>query len=310
MEYCIYKLEFTTAVHFGNRTLEDREFSFGADQLFSALCQECIKEGVEKLEAFYQKVKDGNILFSDGLPYDACSYYIPKPLKRILVPDKEEGDSKKKKAYKKLKYIPIDKLEAYLDGKLDAEREREAQRNWGKGMLKTSAAVRGKEETEPYHVGLFQFQKGCGLYVILGYQGEEELELMQELFEKLSYTGLGGKRSAGLGKFQCIPKKIPKELKERLKAREGECMTLSVALPREDELEKALERASYLVVKRSGFVDSDNYADAQMRKKNLYVLQAGSCFRQRFSGDIYDVSDGGRHAVYRYAKPLFLEVSG
>lgn len=309
MEYCIYKLEFTTAVHFGNRTLEDREFFFGADRLFSALCQECVKEGEEKLDLFYQKVKKGDILLSDGLPYDEKSYYIPKPLKRLSVPEAEEGDSRKKKAYKKLKYIPAEKLRAYLNGELDAEREREIQKSWGTGVLKTSAAIRGQEETKPYHVGLFHFQKGCGLYVIMGYQREEDLELMQELFEKLSYTGLGGKRSSGLGKFQCILKRIPEELKNGLTGQGETYMTLSVALPRDDELEKALEQASYLVVKRSGFVDSDHYAEAQMRKKNLYVLQAGSCFSNRFTGDIYDVSDGGRHAVYRYAKPFFLEVS-
>ena len=28
-----------------------------------------------------------------------------------------------------------------------------------------------------------------------------------------------------------------------------------------------------------------------------------------FAGDIYDVSEGGKHPVYRYAKPIFMGVS-
>lgn len=86
-------------------------------------------------------------------------------------------------------------------------------------------------------------------------------------------------------------------------------MSLSAALPKDDELETVLEGAEYLLCKRSGFVASEKYAPEQMRKKDLYVFRAGSCFPARFCGDIYDVSDKcGRHPVYRYAKPMLMEV--
>jgi CRISPR-associated protein Csm4 len=85
-------------------------------------------------------------------------------------------------------------------------------------------------------------------------------------------------------------------------------MTLSVSLPTDDELEKALDNAQYLLCRRSGFVSSDTYSDNQMRKKDLYVLKAGACIHNRYSGDVYDVSDHiGSHPVYRYAKPMFLK---
>ena len=76
----------------------------------------------------------------------------------------------------------------------------------------------------------------------------------------------------------------------------------------DDELEQALEDASYLMQKRSGFVASAIYADEWRKKRDLYVFSAGSCFKNCFQGDIFDVSDGGRHPVYRYAKPLFMGV--
>ena len=78
---------------------------------------------------------------------------------------------------------------------------------------------------------------------------------------------------------------------------------------KEDELEEALNGAEYLLCKRSGFVDSAGYAKEQQRKRDLYVLKAGACVGMKFQGDVYDVSGkNGAHPVYRYAKPMFLEV--
>ena len=67
---------------------------------------------------------------------------------------------------------------------------------------------------------------------------------------------------------------------------------LSVALPRDEELECALNGASYQLSKRSGFVASSDYADEWRKKKELFVFVSGSCFEQLFEGDVYDVSNG------------------
>ena len=85
-------------------------------------------------------------------------------------------------------------------------------------------------------------------------------------------------------------------------------MSLSGALPRENELEEAMENAEYMLLKRSGFVSSSSYCDSFMRKKDLYIFASGSCFRRKFEGDVYDVSSNGTHPVYRYAKPIFIGV--
>ena len=101
---------------------------------------------------------------------------------------------------------------------------------------------------------------------------------------------------------------MPEIFEAHLKNKTSRQILLSVALPKEDELESALDKASYQLLKRSGYVASENYADEWKKKKDLYVFSAGSCFEQRFEGDIYDVSDNGKHPVYRYAKALFLGV--
>jgi CRISPR-associated RAMP protein, csm4 family len=38
------------------------------------------------------------------------------------------------------------------------------------------------------------------------------------------------------------------------------------------------------------------------------MIEAGASFKQKFAGDIYDVSAGGKHSVYRYGIPFFMGV--
>lgn len=147
------------------------------------------------------------------------------------------------------------------------------------------------------------------MYLILAYKGEEEKWLAEDLLESLSYTGIGGKKTTGLGKFIFKSAKMPEMLHAYLESKSKKKILLSTALPKDEELESALENASYQLEKRSGFIASSTYAEEWRKKKDLYVFAAGSCFDNTFEGDIYDVSDGGKHSVYRYAKPLFLGVS-
>ena len=83
---------------------------------------------------------------------------------------------------------------------------------------------------------------------------------------------------------------------------------LSNGLPEEEELEDVMESASYSLLKRSSFVDSPDYAEQQMRKRDLYVFGAGSCFCKTFRGMLVQERNGGTHPIYRYERALFLEV--
>lgn len=306
MEYTMYRLTFQTAVHFGRQNLDEGEYTCCADTLFSALCQEAFKLGEHVLQRLYHETKEGKLLFSDTFPYMKQTYFLPKPIKRIES-DRREGDSTVKKAFKKLKYIPVDMLDTYLQGEFDIMNAPGFD-SYGHFEMKTAVSIRGEVETMPYRIGTYYYNAGNGLYLIVGYQNKDGLALVEELLKMLSFSGLGGKRTAGFGRFNLIQDDIPMELHKRLESQGTQYMSLSVALPTDQELESAMNDADYLLCRRSGFVASENYAKEQMRKKDLYVFKAGSCFGTRFCGDIYDVSDGGRHPVYRYAKPMFMEV--
>lgn len=302
MNYSMYKLKFSTGVHFGEGMLNDSAYTFKADSLFSALYIEAMKLECEK--EFMDAVKGNRLIFSDAFPYVGEKYLIPKPM--LYVENKNQGDSKVKKQFKKLKYIPISELDLYLSGNLNAQTNPVS--NLGAAIRYAKVAVRGKKETEPYHVGAFYFQEGNGLYVILGYENEEDKYLFEDLMIALSYTGIGGKKSSGFGKFELNFGKLSNEFEQKLKSKSPNKMLLSVALPTESELESALEKSSYILEKRSGFVASDSYAEEQRRKRDMYVMGAGSCFEHEFVGDVYDVANQGSHPVYRYAKALFMGV--
>lgn len=302
MKYISYKLDFTTAVHFGEKTLADTNISLHADTLFSALCIEAVKMG--KIDELYDATKKGDILLSDLLPYKNNTYYIPKPILHIV--SDNEADSVLKKKLKNTKYIASECIEDYLRGNVQKDQLSES---FGRKTGRVYAATPSFEDAKPYHVETFSFDKDSGLYVIVGYKNDNDLYLIEGLLDMLSFVGIGGKRSSGLGKFELKTSNMPSKIVQRLEDKtEGRCMSLSICLPKDNELDNALIDAQYMMIKRSGFIYSDTYADTSVKKNDLYVMDAGSTFVSRFEGDIYDVSSKGSHPVYRYAKPMFIGV--
>jgi CRISPR-associated protein Csm4 len=128
------------------------------------------------------------------------------------------------------------------------------------------------------------------------------------LLESLSFSGLGGKRSSGLGRFEIYNGKLPDEIIALFEKKCDRYVSLSIGLPNEEELEACMIDASYELIKRSGFVESVSYSDTYMRKRDLFMMASGSVFSKKYAGDIYDVSSGGNHPVYKYGKPIFMGV--
>lgn len=305
MEYHVYKLFFPNGVHFGQTNLESASMTFQADRLFSALCIEALTMGEDVLQKLVSLAEAGRILFSDAFPYQGEECFLPKPLLRIEGAASDE-DAKERKKFKKLEYLPMRLFSRYLDGKCTIG-ELTAQ-PFGDCAMKTSVYLQPGEEAEPYRIGVFSFREDCGLYFLVGYEKKEDLQFLEELLEMLSLSGIGGRRSSGMGRFEHHYGRLPKEILACLQGDHGLYMSLSVALPQDVEMEKSLEGARYLLTKRSGFVASGDYAEEFRRKRDTYAFSAGSCFYHKFRGQIRDVSNHGRHPVYRYLKPIFMGI--
>lgn len=300
-EYQIYKLNFRGGVHFGKGFLHSSGIECCADTFFSALFLEAMKKGEEDI--LLKAAREDRFRISDCFPFFKETYFLPKPM--LHVTGENSGNSIEKKFYKNLQYIPSGFMKEYLAGAME-------QVDYAKDLAyissRTSAAVRGNVETLPYQISVCNFKKDAGLYVIVGTDEKDLGYLVDELLVSLSVSGLGGKRTEGLGRFEITYGDPDEIFLNGLNRDEGTKMLLSTALPREEEMEAALEDACYKLIQRSGYVLSETYAPEQRRKKTMYMMEAGSCFKNGFSGDVYDVSRGGTHPVYRYGKPLFFDL--
>ena len=300
MKHKIYLFEFQNGVHFGSGDLDTAEYTFRADTLFSALCQEAVK--LDCLPELFERVSKGKILFSDAFPYkEKGRLYLPTP----IVMGKMQDHTKEAV---RTAFLPAEKLAHFLSGNYIPDSD-DLESELGRFEMKTSVAIQGKEEPEPYRVKAFYFYEGNGLYVIARLEDDRSEALFEELLESLSYSGIGGKRSSGYGNFSWMGKNVPKGMEKQLADQEDYGMLISSALPLDAELDRALEDATYRLIKRSGFVSSETYAQVPLRKRDAYLFASGSCFKNRFLGNVLDVSSEGEHPVYRYAKALFVEVN-
>lgn len=299
----IFKLNFKAPVHFGNGKLGDSENCLFADTVFSALFNEAINMyGENHALKLLNSVNNGHLLLSDLFLYVKNTLFVPKPF--VTIESDNQGDSVLKKKFKKLKFIPVESLSDFVLGKFDPEISGNLLKNVGKKSVETKVKINKNEDNVPYNVGVYTFSENCGLYFVAMLEDNIK-DLFVSLVESISFTGLGGKRYAGYGRFEYEYFKAPQEFDERLKDGFERYMSLSVCLAKENELEKTLDGASYDLVKRSGYVWSDTYSQKPLRKNDMYCFKSGSVFKNTFSGDVFDVSNNGNHPVYRYAKPMF-----
>lgn len=305
----LYKLNFDKA-HFGSDGLDSSTIACGADTLFSALCIEALKVGKDEcLTQLVNAVRHGSLRLTDLNPYVGSLLLIPKPIASIKR-KKVEADSVIKKQVKKVSYIPINKVNKFLEGDVDLGELVELQKQIGQHSSVTRVAVprHHDEDTEPYRVVYFQFESNSGLWLTVS-GSNTELELVDKLLRAL--TSLGGERTSGYGYFSLNEiDTIPTDIVNHISTDVTKCaLTLTTSLPSDNELPSVVDGASYTLIRRSGFVSSATYAKTPRRKRDVYKLAAGSVVYTAFAGQIVDVSREGSHPVWSYAKPLFFEVT-
>lgn len=310
MSLRLFRLDFSR-VHFGDDGLERSTMACAADTLFSALCLQALRVGgEEQLEEIVSAAATGTLRLTDLLPYVGQTYFVPKPLLRVIGAP-EANSSTAKKAAKRLSFVPADQLSAFQTGHADLEAFVALQTGIGVHGLAERVAIRnGKDDPEPYRIGHFTFAADAGLWLIAS-GTHSEVDLVGDLLNGIS--ALGGERSSGYGSFTLTEaRSIPAALADVCTSRPsaGRVLSLTTALPTEDEMEDAIVGASYRLVRRSGFVASPTYAESPLRKRDLYKFAAGSVFAHSFDGVVADVANGGAHPVYSYSKPLFLPLPG
>ena len=319
MNYCLFKLNFLTPVHFGAsdsaRSLESAGMTLCADTIFSALCHEAQRAG--GLDELIDAARNGGLLLSDAMPFCGEEFYIPKPA--LPATRHADSDPSLRKRMKELRYLPLSLLPEFMDslsgkGAFDPASVRsrfgETFANEKVSIAREAdPATGGAKDAEPFSVGAFRFEDGCGLYFIAAFTSREIMESVARLMNLLGAEGIGGKISAGFGKFW-LAEGVTLDGSEAM-LRENAAshyILLTSALPRDDELAPAMENAQYTLIRRAGFVQSDCISNP-VKKRTQYFFAAGSVFGQTFEGGLCDVGIDMPHPVYRYAKPIFLGVN-
>ena len=308
----IVKLSFSAPVHFGEGRLTDSAYTCDAATLFSALYIEALKMGcaAELLQAAHQ----GDIAFSDALPYINDTLYVPLPLAKALAEninaestfEQKLYAAQEQKARKQLQYIPLHVLSSYPEASLSFV-EQLNKFNLGVPNLRTKVNLtrQTSQDAKPYHVGSFTFNPNCGIYFIVNGMFD-----IAPLFEQLGYSGIGGKRSSGYGRFQAQFESAAMFEGAVTSNFKNKGMLLCSALPSPEELtDNLLDGAHYSLKRKSGFVQSVTHASPFQKKRDMWLFAPGSVFRQPFTGSVFDVNTtAGAHPVYRYARALWMEV--
>lgn len=318
MNYFLYQLQFKGPVHFGRSSsalsLGSAEGHFRADTLFSALCHTALQlYGQNGLERLIAMTQGGALRLSDSMPWKDEVFFLPKPY--YTAQTSGELPAEKRKAIKKLAWIPVADFADYCSAiKTGAFFDAESV-SFGIVSERTMAEVPENDDTRPYSVGQYTFREGCGLYFLLGCERKEDNCWLSELVTGLGLSGIGGKVSAGYGKFAvraeyCLADREDPQslwLQTALTEPSASVMVLTTSLPAEEELDDVLENAFWQVVRRGGFIASDSGMTG--KKQTQYFLDAGSVVKHRYSGTLYDVGSSGDHPVYRFSCPIFLGVT-
>ena len=325
MDYFLYKLKFDGAVHFGQSdsamSLYTAADHFRADTLFSALCHTALSLwGEQGLQELINQANADELLLSDSMPWrnnnGKDEYYLPKPC--IIAEQKREVSPELRKKIKKVAWIPVFRMGEFEDSLNGKTTYNPTDEPFGVAEERTSAAVFDHADTRPYQVGVYHFRPNCGLYILVGVKTKTQTERMKTLLTALGLGGIGGKTSAGYGSFTLektieLSKASDQQAKWFQKALTGKnakhYLLLTTSLPADDELDQALEGAQYQLVRRGGFVQSSAFSATPVKKQTQMFLSAGAMLTKPFAGALYNVADGGTHAVIRYAKPMMLGVS-
>lgn len=331
--YAILPLRFIAPVHFGDAAqgggLQEVELTCRADTLYSALTVEALRKSQGTFDEWIRKTHDGSILISDLFPWyirnKNFEFYIPKPVLDVKGEKKTGREtltearnlSAFRKQAKKRAFLRASDMGLYLDDLTYHTSSLEEEPTFGSFGADTHFNGRtGK----PYGAGSFSFHENAGLYLLIGLSHQEDLDMITSLVAWTGLSGIGGRRSSGMGKFELAHAPILLEagddwedhddiaLYDMLQDKEaGAQMAISSFLPCASEAPTAAGGRG-LWVKRSGFTWTEGM-EAPVKEKSIYMMAAGSTFSSRMEGRIADVSTPAvGHPVYRYGKGFFLGV--
>lgn len=306
----------------GSHGLEESDYIIRADTFFSALCNEIVRLYDDNyLKEFINMVEDDKFLISDLMPFYKEHLYVPKPVLNVEsdVSKLNVESSNDRKKNKDLKYISVEHLSEYLDSLKTENTFITDDYKYEKELIWKNS-IDDEHNSEPYVLSSVRFEEDYGLYFITKF-GQEFEEKFEIILDSLSFTGIGGKKSIGYGKFDLYEDPIEIYFDEKTYLYESDLcikkmlsnktssnnLLISTLIPNDKDID-ILKDSTYTLIKRSGFVYSMTYLEKPVKKNSIISIEAGSILKEKLKGRIADLSNHGSHPIYRYGKGFYLGV--
>lgn len=347
MSYFLYQLSFDGPVHFGDTSLggslEQADWLYTSDTLFSSICTELASQGELKLlNYFVSLAQEGELLISDLLPYqlgagDEPELFLPVPYiyfestKKYVdfTLDEAKKLSAQRKLSKKRLYYRASELQAYCDclqhgeaykaklnliignelvvkkdNKFSKNDDTVIKLNFNNEFITEKVNCRD-EMPRPYFVKGNVFASGAGLY-LLAKMPEYLVETFQNVLCSLGLSGIGGKRSSGFGRFHLYDDAL--ELDDMFADTKALYSMLNDTYKRYMCISSLLPNDNEIETVQSGMYKlkkSSGFSEG-IKRDSVYMLSAGSCFASRLKGQIVDLGGVARHPVWRYGKGVYV----
>ncbi len=311
MQLTVFRFASDCAFHFGEHGVgfEKTSITFASDRLYAALFAHNLLTGI--MPAWNEHSPDPPFRISSCLPYVGTVVTLPLPM---LAPQRSEQTELKpgeRKRLKKVRYVSatifkrllagaqlrecvetgvllqgkavlIDQADLAAAGKGPFNDHDDSTTLWRQESVPHVAIDRMSNQPNYYEIGQVRFAPGCGLAVL----ASGNTTGLEHLLHSLGASGIGGRRSKGLGQF-CLAKPATLELPDP----DTECAVLlsrywpSAAELRRNVLgtaapdpahqaESLSAKVNYSLVDVGGWLFSPG--NAAQRRKSVRMLSEGS----------------------------------
>lgn len=344
----IYRLNPAGAFHFGKPAWKTEEMQSRercpSDTLYAALWMEAHKGGLDFFAPANgdDETLEPPFLLSSCFPYAGDVLLLPRPLVSIapLFSNtlRKQHETLWRKLDKRLAYVSPTIFRAIIAGKqgaLDAYMPNDSKHPMGRLMMHDSVWVatedgvlpdkteqfwvhhttphavvdRSDDGVSPYHLGQVMFAPGCGLYLLCQERTPGSAANLYNLLQRLGDSGLGGRRSIGMGMFQV---ETPASIELSTPEEATGMVLLSRYNPTRSELSaNALgQRARYTTEVVGGWLQSLNPAIGAQQRRAVRLINEGAIVQMLDDGGmpigrVCNIApDGVDHPVWRYGLAL------
>ena len=324
-KYTIFKLHFTTPVHFGDAR-DDYSISqktIQSDTMYAALTACLAKLGKE-----IPSNGDLDCTISSLFPFFQESeksepiYFLPKPLKQRL-PELEHIEDAKK--VKKVAWLDVDYFEKAINGEKLFESSADVSNIKGDFLTmketpygfekfitahvseRVTVSRNGTEDAKPFYMERVSFKGYSGLFFLV----DGNAQMIDDAIELLQYEGVGTDRNVGNGVFAYDKDEIEINLPENCDHQ----MSLSMFIPEnEQQLKEMLDSddVAYDFVRRGGWITTPPYNT--LRKNAVFAFLPASVFKsteRMVKGCVVNLGKGVAelsHPIFRCGKALFIPI--